>query len=157
MICGADNIIELFDLLHDGTIESFVHESDSLTLVVKIKYLTSRLEDSPDAFHVVLHGVQSLRFLPWLDDRAVQSSIDSPDEIFELKLDILSAEAVGETIRISCACDNSPKPVPYSGGFLDICLREAELRDGSEKVYSLEWLAELAWGYWEDLGRRGAD
>jgi hypothetical protein len=152
-IVGMEAVAQVFSIFHDGVIERAHGERSDLVLSVEIEYLAGRLAPPMRTFTVRLRAVEALDFTTWPNDAtAAPVVLKDVDAIFSPELDILSGEVVDGRVHVSC---NQAEPgYAYCGGDLRFRAAAAEVFDERGAAYSLERLAELARGYWDDWSAR---
>lgn len=141
------NLIDLFDLLHDGVIVSATENGSDIELGVGIQYLAELINKDFEFLFVKLINVQNLTFEAWTDEPL---SIINSKEIFNLKLEILSGESdEAGNIIVHCRCFNALNNL-FSGGKLILKFDDFEILDESLTPWTLNKLKELVDHYWND-------
>jgi hypothetical protein len=152
-IVGMEGVADVFSILHDGVIEQARSERSDLVLSVAIEYLARRVDPKMRTFTVRLRAVEALDFTTWPTDAAgVPVVIEDVASIFSPELDILSGEVADG--RIHVACNQAEPGHGYCGGDLRFRAAAADVVDERGVGYSLERLAEIARGYWDEWSAR---
>lgn len=146
----ANQLKDLFDILHDGRIEEYQYKNKTLSLKVEITYLTRLLNPGYSFLRVVIHGCDDIYFEPWEDN---VDNIQNLKEIFNRKLVILSCE-LNEAGLIEITCDYHGEEAHYSGGVLFISAQGFEVFDEVEKEVGIAKLEEICNQYWDDWEKK---
>ena len=148
-IHGAENLRDLFCLLHDGTISHGSWEGSDLVLEVEIAYLAARVAPSFCKFYLRLVNVRHLRFTTWPNATASGPVVLSEmTQIFQPELQILEGNLQDGVIQV--VCNQRSSAFDYSGGELFFMADGAQLTDEAGKYYAMETLGSLCKEYWDD-------
>ena len=149
-IHGAENLRDLFCLLHDGTISHCSSDGSDLVLEVEIQYLAVRV----DPFYLRLVNVRHLRFTTW--PNAISSGpvvLSQMTQIFQPELQILEGNLQDGAIQV--VCNQRSSAFDYSGGELFFMADGAQLTDESGQDYSMATLGSLCKEYWDEWANGG--
>lgn len=152
MIVGAENLRDMFSILHDGVIVRYDSVAPNLELNVEILYLAQRVSPEYRGFRVVLQNARELSFTTWPSDlTSPPAQIKSIPDIFAPELDVLGCEIENGALKVTCN-QSSPK-WNYCGGELRLKADSATVTDAGGKEYSIEELGRLCDEYWNEWQR----
>jgi len=152
MIPRSD-IIDIFNIFHDGTIENSGLDGTTWNFEVFIPYLAKRIEKEYTSFKVTIVNAKNFRFEGWL--RELNKGTEELLEFCEFsneELEILSAEKNEKGIKVSCSIA-APKS-RFCGGNLSFQCGAAEVFDQSGKQYTIDQLDEICKSYWDEWSQR---
>ncbi|RZK03928.1 MAG: hypothetical protein EOO46_17565, partial [Flavobacterium sp.] len=116
---AIEDIRDIFSILHDGTIETWAGDMEFLTLTVDCMYLAERISKAFEKFYVELYHIDKIQLETWIIPIPITPKIKTGlAEIFQAKLEILSAEIKEDVVAI--ACNQHDKEFDYHGGTLTI-------------------------------------
>ncbi len=149
MIKDQEKIRDIFNIFHDGDIANFTVSKDSIDLVIEIPYLAQRINKNFRNFYLKLNGCNDITLQTWPHKKEDISEIfKNPDQIFQSRLWILSAEIKG--CKIEVACSQNDHTFDYCGGHLGFSVDSAIVLDENNREYSVEELSEICDAYWSD-------
>ena len=152
MISYSD-IHSMFNIFHDGDIESASLVNGECKLRVGIQYLAERVNKNYLFFDIVLFGVSSMKFEGWMNDLNKEVlHLEQCDEIFKNDLEILSATEKGGQIEVACSVYDTDTDI--CGGTLSFMCSGSTVSDESGKNYSLEELDLICRGYWTEWSNK---
>ncbi len=148
-----DDIRDIFAILHDGIISSWVGNKTLLTLTVECIYLAERINPSFDRFYIELRDVDRLEFNPWPNpfDQPRVLKTDIP-AIFTDDLELLSAEV--KTDHVVIFCNQHDRNLDYCGGELIISCGKIIAFDQDNNEISVAQLHEPCKNYWDELSSK---
>ena len=148
MIEGRD-IPDLFNILHDGEIESAEMKGRDCVLRVEIPYLAERIRKGFRRFSVSLKNSADFQLRGWMADFSKGTEeIVGFERIFEERFEILSAKE--DEGRVSIACNIHDPNSELCGGDLSFHCDSAEVSDEAQRKYSIDELGDICEGYWDD-------
>jgi hypothetical protein len=153
MLTSVSDIADLFSVFHDGEIMSHQSQAGDLRLRLDVEYLAKRIQPTFQCFEIELLGVKNLEFTTWPEDEQAPRQLHKPEEIFIPRLEVLSGETEGSTVRV--VCNQPASRVGWSGGDLRFEVRGARVRDEAGLEWSIENLKSLAEAYWAEWSERG--
>ena len=143
------DIVDLFNIFHDGGIVFANQTKKSVFLRVEIPYLTARIKKGYKYFEIVLNEARDFSFNGWLSDADKSTKlVECFDDIFKDEIEILSATDDGKSIKVTCNIGDVSSP--YCGGVLLFICDSAEVKDEGGTEYSIDELDALCRGYWND-------
>lgn len=146
-------IVDIFSILHDGTIASWTGDRSHLRLTVFCEYLAERINSTYEHFFVELLNINRLAFVPWMNPAELeQEYLIEIKDIFKPNLDILGAESSEDMVKISLNQRNLG--YNYCGGFLYLASEGIRVLDQSENEMSIDRLYEICKGYWNDFSNK---
>jgi len=151
-----EDICDLFNIFHDGTIESAQLVDGVGTLTVGITYLADRVQKNFTSFAIQLINPTPFTLLGWsrkLDEGKKKVSLF--EDIFTEELLILDAKDVGDRIEVSCNIADLESD--FCGGELLFSCSHAIVKDQSMNIWSIEELDKLCRGYWSDLQQKSKE
>lgn len=152
---GSEQIATLFTIFHDGVIVRAATDSNDVCLDVEIEYLAERIDPSFRQFRVRLVGVRSMRFVPWLNDLAIEPvAITDVPTIFGPELDILNGGIQDGVIQVACIQDSNE--LDYCGGEFFFQAEFAQVSDEAGCLYSFDALESLCKDYWSNVPQKHA-
>lgn len=147
------NIQNIFNIFHDGTIETWNGDKSKLTLKISCLYLAQRINKSYEYFYLELINIDTITLNPWTIPIDAQDIIKTNlQEIFETELEILNAEIENGSVEISVAQSNSN--INYSGGILTLNCQEIKIYDHQKVLINLEYLEDICNQYWDGFGKK---
>ncbi len=149
-----ENIIEIFNIFHDGEITKHKLHNNCLSLEIEIEYLANLVDKNFTKFFVELDDVKDISFYPWLHDmsnKQKQKSLTDVDKIFRAKLEILESNIKDSKIEI--ILNQHDLELEYCGGELYFKSSSARVYDENGKLYGIEELGELCDRYWNKFAR----
>jgi len=150
---GAEKIVGIFSVFHDGTIAACYRDGDALVMEVEIQYLAKRIDPCFEKFVVRLFGVENIRFTTWQRDFQSEPQVLSDIRtIFKPELDILSSGVAEGQIHV--ACNQASIECDYCGGELLFTATHAEVSDEAGRSYSLDQLDALCLAYWDEWEKK---
>lgn len=90
--------IEIWNYLHDGSIDSISGSLPKITITVRIQYLRDMLPHEGDSIVLKLDGCETFQYRAWDSDK----SIDDLENIVELRPEILSANEDEGIVCLTC-------------------------------------------------------
>ena len=144
MIEGTENIRDIFAIFHDGEIYKAELNNSALTLFIRIRYLTQRINANFTYFMVNIYNITDVKFSTWESNPQTLNKID---DIFAWNLDILESRASESIIQV--ICNQTSPECNYCGGELSFCSNRCEVSDESGKLYSIDELDVICNEYWD--------
>jgi hypothetical protein len=150
---NLEKIRDFFLILHDGTIESWVGDNNKLTLKIGCQYLSERIEPSFDFFFIDLFDINKLALIPWMNPIDLeQEYFTKPKDIFQAKLDILSADVDEDFVKV--ACNQSDPSFSYCGGTLQLSCKDIKVFDEKKRELTIDFLGNICKEYWDEFSNR---
>lgn len=141
------DIEDVFSIFHDGYIEDYQIDSDTVDLKIGIQYLAELIDKRYEYLNLRLLGVESIKYDAWADEPFI---VTDWNEIFDLGIEILSTEADDDgQIIVHSNCDNAPND-SFQGGKLIIKCSDYELSDEESNSLTINQLKELSSYYWNE-------
>ena len=136
----------IYSIFHDGTIEQATFDNQKVELRIEATYLAEVINRRYSDFYLTLKGIQVIEFRPWNETGYI---FTNPQEIFELKLSIVSVQIDSEQqLNIHC---NSSIDRDFEGGILILKCSDYELEDQNLQPIELKKLKEISKFYWNEL------
>ncbi len=155
MITKTADVVDLFNIFHDGKILVANRVGEDICLTVSIEYLAKRIHSNFKSFQILLQKVEELTFHTWPHKKDDEPSIlNSLVEIFKPPLDILDANII-ENQGIEVICNQADIASEFCGGNLYFRTTGAIVTDESGKQYSIEELGRLCEEYWDEWQQNG--
>ncbi len=92
MITQKQDMVDVFSVLHDGTIEEYKIEDGNLILKIYCQYLAKDTNTSYEYFSVKLNQLKSISLMPWLKNSQEEVFWKDTELIFQKGLEILNAD-----------------------------------------------------------------
>lgn len=143
----SQDILDLFTILHDGSIVELVKVDSQINIKIEIDYLAKMIREDHDHIFLLIDNPKNMIFIPWSDE---QGSITTMEEISHLELEILGCDTENDKYIIHCHCDE--KRHEYPGGDLVLDFTEFIVKDQEGKTIGLQKLRTLANNYWQKQG-----
>jgi len=147
-----EKISDVFNILHDGSIEQWWANQQILTLKVSCQYLAELRGPGFSFFFIDLVGIKILELMPWPDIGQTNIILTQYKDIFAGKLELLSAKILRDKVHIEC--NQRSKDLPYFGGVLVLEAENITIYDEAEMILTLEELNKLCTTYWERVKNR---
>lgn len=147
------NIIDIFSILHDGTIESWTGDKNKLVLKVSCFYLAELIDKDFEYFYIEITEILKIELDTWINpiEKGPQIFTEISD-IFKAELEILSADKVDNEIVITC---NQPfRDMNYSGGNLTLNCKSIKVFDQNINELTIEKFGEICKQYWDNFGKK---
>ena len=146
---SPDQLHDIFNIFHDGVIESAQIIDGDCFLHIGIAYLANRINPEFEGFEVQLKNSTIFHFEGWFREVSKGTcKICDFKAIFGNEIEILSAEA--QEGRISIACNIHDFESDFCGGTLSFKSDVAFVLDPMNRSYSLDELDQLCKEYWND-------
>ena len=143
----AENIRDVFSILHDGIIAGFTIDDKLLVLRVECHYLAELIDKSFDSFYVELNEIHVLSLLTWPNPFDSPVKIQkTPTDIFRAKLEILSVDIIDENVVI--ACNQHDLDFAYCGGYLTLSCNSIRVYDHDKNELTIDHLDSICNIYW---------
>ncbi|MCX2746153.1 hypothetical protein OO013_19900 [Mangrovivirga sp. M17] len=140
-------IEDIFNIFHDGTIDDIVIQSDKIDLLIEIQYLAELIDKKFEFFNLKLTGVELIEYDAWTDN---SYKLTNWREIFELGISIINTETDSSgNVVVHSNCFDAPNDL-FEGGNLIIKCRDYELFDELKNPITIERLKELSTFYWNE-------
>ena len=147
MIQDIEEIVDVFNMFHDGDIVEYKAEEDKLTLIIEIPYLNTEEYRRSPIFYITLYGCKNVNFEIWpLSEIESPEFFKMPDIIFQTPLWILSARHEEGVITVFCNQDDMVSH-GYCGGNLRFSMDFIILKDEYGTEYSVNTLASFFESY----------
>ncbi len=139
------DIEDIFSIFHDGFIESYQIDSDTVDLKIGIQYLAELIDEQYKYLNLRLLGVESIKYDAWTAEPFVMTDWNT---VFDLGIEILSTETDNEgQLIVHSNCENAAND-SFQGGKLAIKCTDYELSDEEGKSLTIDRLKELSSYYW---------
>ncbi len=146
MIATLDDIEDLFNIFHDGSLVIQDRQSNPQTWKIDCEYLAEMIDPTFNFFYLKVYAVQQLSFEPWFDDTSKEKVAWTGSKLEALDLEILSAKSNEKIIEISGLEDFVDG---ISGGTLSLLCEKIEIFDQQSQSIPLEDLKVIAEFYWQ--------
>lgn len=144
-----DQSDDVFNIFHDGTIESALMIDGDCRMHVSIKYLAERISPELDGFDILIRQPSEFHLDGWMREFSKgTSSISSFEDIFSEDLEILCAKIENGRVMLSCNIHDFESEL--CGGTLSFRNEGAIVTDAMNRSYSLDELDQLCKEYWDD-------
>lgn len=144
MIQAKDEIVEVFNFLHDGFIDSATQRDRFFELKIGIPYLSELIHENDEFIFLHLYNAINWRFSPWSDE---MEESQNPIEFFELELGIINSE-LSENEQIILYCDSIDVVTGIDGGTVFFNLDKMEIFDQHNQPVSYDKLRDISNQYW---------
>ena len=152
-MANAENIRDVFSVLHDGTIIEWAGDKNLLTLKIGCQYLAERIDSTFENFFVELFNINRLALVPWMNPIELeQEYFVELKDIFQAELDILSADIENDLVKVICNQRNVD--FDYCGGTLYINCNEIRIYDQERNELTMERLDQIGREYWDEFARQ---
>ncbi|MBC3787447.1 hypothetical protein [Spirosoma utsteinense] len=146
------DIIDIFSILHDGTIESWTGNKEKLLLKVGCLYLAELIDKDFECFYVEVEQIKKIEFFAWMNPIDQEQKIFTElEEIFKTELEILSAEKSEDDILI--VCNQHDTAFEYCGGKLTINCESIKIFDERHNILKIDEFDKICKQYWDKCGR----
>lgn len=150
---NIEKIRDVFAILHDGVIESWIGDKKELTLKIGCQYLAERVDPSFEFFFVVLFDVDKFTLVPWMNPFDLeQEYFTELKDIFQAELDILSADIENDLVKVSC--NQRDLTLNYCGGFLYMSCTDVKVFEQKKAELTIDFLDSICREYWDDFSKR---
>ena len=139
----TQELVQLFNYLHDGSMERYEAQPAHLVLWINCPYLAERVR-------LRLCNLTHFRFLAW-DEAPGNAVLTSMAQVFASNLEILDATHLLEFPFVRVACAQHDPAITWSGGMLELACQAYDLADEAGNQLSLAALRQLAQDYWADF------
>jgi hypothetical protein len=141
------DIADIFSIFHDGRIVAFEENAEGLQLTIECQYLAERINPKHEWFYVELLGVEKLEFEIWPNPITLPIQIFTRSkEIFQAELEILSAEIIGNDVRITCNQHNTN--YDYCGGNVFLNCNTIKIYDQDKNELPIDFMDKICNEYW---------
>ena len=148
-----EDLIDIFSILHDGTISEWRGDKRLLTLTVECLYLAERIDKSFDKFYIELYDIVKIELDPWTNSKEIPSIIKTEfTDIFKAELEILGANLKEENVVVTCS--QFDKNFDYIGGNLTINCQKIKIFDQNKNELTIDQLGEICKNYWDELSNK---
>lgn len=155
-MAALEEINDVFEILHDGSISSWSGDKNLLILKIGCKYLAERIDKSFEYFFVELANIEKLELEPWMKEQAEPTILQTQlEDIFKADWEILGADIQSDYVRISC--EQHDTDLDYCGGNLLINAMSVTVYDQNRNKLTVEALGEISKGYWNDFKKKYYD
>ena len=152
-MAATEDIRDIFSILHDGGITSWIGDKNLLTLTIECKYLAERIDKKFDVFFVELLNVYRLELEPWTIPINLPTVIKTQfDDIFKAELEILSAEIKEDTVLVTC--NQHSKKFDYCGGNMTISCQSIKVFDQNKNELTIEEFEKICDEYWDEWSKK---
>ena len=150
---ATEDIIDVFSILHDGTISAWTGDKDLLTLTVHCEYLAQRIDKSFDKFYVELINVDKLELDPWTNPIDFPTIVKTDyADIFKAELEILSADINDDVVTVTCNQHNTDHD--YCGGNLKISCKAIKVFNQNKNELTIDQFGEICKNYWDEWSKK---
>ena len=154
MIANIEEIVELFNIFHDGDMCHYSTHEHNLSFSVVIPYIANRINPKFTQFFVTLYNCHDISFQTWPDETGHGSKIlNDLNEIFKPKLWILDGSIKNN--KIAVACSQADPSLSYCGGGLYFTASSVKVTDEAGKEYTIEELGNICEAYWDEWEKEG--
>lgn len=149
----AEDIKNIFSILHDGTISAWTGDKSLLTLTIECEYLAERIDKTFNKFYVELTNIDKIELDPWTN-RVDLPTIIKTDlaDIFKAELEVLSADIKEEEVVV--ICDQHDTDFDYCGGNLLISCQTIKIFDQNKNQLTIDQFGEICKNYWDEWGKK---
>lgn len=141
------DIEDIFSIFHDGFIEGYQIDSDTVDLKIGIHYLAELIDEKYEYFNLSLLGIELIKYDAWTDEPFVMTNWNG---IFDLGIEILSTETDNKgQLIVHSNCDDAPNN-SFQGGKLIIKCSDYKLSDEESNSFTINQLKELSTYYWNE-------
>jgi len=154
MVTQKQDMADVFSIFHDGSIEEYKVEKESIFLKIYCQYLAKNINPFYEFFWVKLNQLNSISLLPWLKNSQEELFWTNIDLIFEKELEILNAKiTLEDTIQVFCDCSNifEENEVNYVGATLEFDCYSILIFDENKQEINLDYLKKIAAKYWKEF------
>ena len=145
-----EDIRDVFSIFHDGTIETWNGNRESLKLKIDCEYLANKIDKSYRIFYVEFEQIDKLEFIPWMNPIKNYQILDTNIEtVFQTSLEILSAEIENKIVKITC--NQSNNDFDYWGGILLVNSKSVKIFDEKNNELTIDKLDEICNEYWNEI------
>lgn len=150
MIKEITKIADVINAFHDGEMLLEKKEGNHLVLKIDCEYLAKAINPDFSFFWMKIHNCHFMEFHPWSTLEELSKTIwTSPREIFEMELEIISAEVEGNRVEVSCYQYNAN--IDVKGGKLLLDCQSIELFDQEWNRLEYLQLREITNDYWKKI------
>lgn len=146
MITTLDDIEDLFNSFHDGSLVIQDRQSNPQIWKIDCEYLAEMIYPTFNFFYLKIYAIQQLSFEPWFDDTSKEKVAWTGSKLDALDLEILSAKSNGKTIEVIGLEDFVDG---ISGGTLSLLCEKIEVFDQQSQSITLEELKVIVELYWQ--------
>lgn len=147
---AQQDIIDIFSILHDGTIESWTGDKNKLVLKVSCLYLAELIDKDFEYFYIEITDITIIELFAWMNPIEQEQKIFTEiDDIFKAELEILSADKKEENALIVCSQHNTD--YEYCGGNLTLNCNDIKVLDQNKKYLTIEKFDEICNQYWNNI------
>jgi hypothetical protein len=149
---AAEDVRDIFAILHDGRICEWSGNKNLLTLKVECEYLAERIDKSFDSFYVDLIHVKKLQLKTWPNPFELPVlTLTEIRDIFKAKLDILSAEIHENFVIVDC--NQHDTAFNYCGGNLTISCETIKIYDQNKNELTIDEFDIICKSYWNEMSK----
>ncbi|HLV24279.1 MAG TPA: hypothetical protein VKY36_05825 [Moheibacter sp.] len=141
---------KIFNLFHDGAIESYRESSETLILKIECTYLANLLNQNFNFFILELKNISIIEFdiFNQSNSSIIKKSNDI-HEIFSAEIQIFSSEIINGIVNVNCWQINDLKG--YCGNNLKIVSENIQLYDEEMNNITIEDLSIISDNYWNNF------
>ena len=137
---GMDDRVDIWNVLHDGSITAVEQTTQQVRMFVSIPYLRRRFQPLGDSFVLTLSGVSACEFEHFDGER-----MGLPDTL-----------SIGEPEILSTSSESLPVTVHTTLGQLRLSFEEMNLSLDTGEQVTFASVARAARDYWEEFAARGS-
>jgi hypothetical protein len=147
------DIVDIFSILHDGTIESWTGNKEKLLLKVGCTYLAELIDKNFEYFYLEINAIKKIELFAWMNpiDQA-QKIYTELEDIFKPNLEILSADKKENDVLITC--NKHDTTFQYCGGNLTLNCESIRVFDEKLNVITISEFYKICKHYWDNFGIR---
>ncbi|MCU7805486.1 MAG: hypothetical protein KZQ96_20035 [Candidatus Thiodiazotropha sp. (ex Lucinoma borealis)] len=135
-----DEIIEVWNIFHDGSIVEAKGSLPNLSLRIEIQYLRDMFPGNGDSFWAHINGCTHIEYLNWEEDQKEKTL----KAIIEQEPEILDVSQIDNMVHIVCV-----------NGELDLVYEGISFEIDSGSPVSIEELDKGCNAYWNEWEKRG--
>jgi hypothetical protein len=146
------NIIDIFSVLHDGTIESWTGDKEKLLLKVGCLYLAELIDKDFEYFYVEINEIKKIELFAWMNPIDQKQKIFTElEDIFKTELEILSADKNEDDVLI--VCNQHDTTFEFCGGNLTLNCESIRVFDERQNNLTIEEFDKICKQYWVNIGQ----
>ncbi len=141
------DIIDIFSMLHDGTIESWTGNKDKLLLKVSCLYLAELIDKDFEYFYVEINKIKKIELFAWMNPIDQEQKVFTElEDIFQAELEILSADKNEDDTII--VCNQHDITFDFCGGNLTLNCENIKVLDERHNNLTIDVLEIICNQYW---------
>ena len=147
-------IVDIFSIFHDGTIESWSGNEKKLTLKINCQFLAERINPEYVYFYVDIIDITAIELDTYIDN-AEKVVVESPivikeiDKIFSEEIDIFYAKTENQYVEINCWQVN--EKLGYVANRLRINCSSVDVFNQSREWITISDFVKIGDDYWNNV------